>query len=318
MPEGADEPAAPNPEPGDCEDPEAVRDEATSGGPMADMVLEAAAAAMPANLLSALARHAARGARAAPGRSGAAHAAGRRGRSVGAWRGDPRTGRLAIVETLRAAAPWQRVRGRDAGRVEVRREDIRVTRFRERTETAAIFVVDASGSSALHRMAEAKGAVEMFLAECYARRDQVALLAFRGTGAQLLLPPTRSLQRARKSLAALPGGGGTPLAAGIDAAAALALDVRRKGRRPVAVFLTDGRANVARDGSPGRAGAEADADAAARLLRGAGVPALLVDTAPRPQRHARALADAMGATYLALPQGGAGRLSRAIAEIGAS
>ena len=82
------------------------------------------------------------------------------------------------------------------------------------------------------------------------RRDQVALIAFRGRGAELLLPPTRSLVRAKRSLAGLPGGGGTPLAAGIDAALALADAGAPRGGTPVVVLLTDGRANIARDGAP--------------------------------------------------------------------
>ena len=115
-------------------------------------------------------------------------------------------------------------------------------------ETTTIFVVDASGSAALHRLAEAKGAVELLLADCYIRRDQVALIAFRGSAAELLLPPTRSLARAKRSLAGLPGGGGTPLAAGLDAAFALSDSIRRKGQTPTVIVLTDGRANIARDG----------------------------------------------------------------------
>ena len=101
------------------------------------------------------------------------------------------------------------------------------------------------GSSALHRLAEAKGAVELLLADCYVRRDSVAVLAFRGRSAELLLPPTRSLVRAKRSLAELPGGGGTPLAAGIDAARELAFAVRRRGDTAVVVVLSDGRANLA-------------------------------------------------------------------------
>ncbi len=147
--------------------------------------------------------------------------------------------------------------------------------------------MDASGSAALARLAEAKGAVELLLAECYVRRDRVAVLAFRGRGAQLLLPPTRSLVRAKRSLAGLPGGGGTPLAAGIEAGAALAADVRRRGGTPTLVLLTDGRANVARDGKGNRARAEEEALAAAGRLREAGVRVLLVDTSPRPHAAQR-------------------------------
>ena len=146
-----------------------------------------------------------------------------------------------IVETLRAAAPWQRLRRRERGpRHGNRSAADRGARRRfshhapasSGRETTTIFVVDASGSAALHRLAEAKGAVELLLADCYVRRDQVALIAFRGRGAELLLPPTRSLARAKRSLAELPGGGGTPLAAAIDAAAALADAARRKGQTP--------------------------------------------------------------------------------------
>ena len=145
---------------------------------------------------------------AAPGRApGAALAAGRPASGAGS----PRPARrLNLVETLRAAAPWQPMRRRERGgagaaRVEVRPDDFRVTRFKQRTRTTTIFVVDASGSAALNRLAEAKGAVELVLADCYVRRDHVALLAFRGRGAELLLPPTRSLVRAKRSLAGLAG-----------------------------------------------------------------------------------------------------------------
>jgi magnesium chelatase subunit D len=140
----------------------------------------------------------------------------------------------------------------------------------------------------------------------------VALISFRGTIAELLLPPTRSLARAKRSLAGLPGGGGTPLAAGLDAAFALADSVRRKGQTPAMVLLTDGRANIARDGTQGRPRAEEDAVASARRLRGAGFDVVLVDTSPRPGPLAQQLAAEMGARYLALPYADAVTLSRAV------
>jgi magnesium chelatase subunit D len=144
------------------------------------------------------------------------------------------------------------------------------------------------------------------------RRDNVALIGFRGRGAELLLPPTRSLVRARRSLAGLPGGGGTPLAAGIGAALALADAVRRKGDRPVVVLLTDGRANVTRSGEGGRTQAEEEALGAARLLRGAGIAALLIDTSPRAHPLAQRLAGEMRARYLPLPYADAATVSRAV------
>jgi magnesium chelatase subunit D len=194
----------------------------------------------------------------------------------------------------------------------VRRDDFRVAVRKPRTRATAVFAVDASGSSAFNRLAEAKGAIELLLAECYVRRDRVALLAFRGREASLLLEPTRSLARAKRSLASLPGGGPTPLAAGIEAAARLADGLRRRGDAPTLVILTDGGANVSRGGATGRAGAQDDALAAAKGLRAAGLPALLVDISPRGQPLARALADAMGARYLPLPRADAAALSAAV------
>jgi magnesium chelatase subunit D len=140
----------------------------------------------------------------------------------------------------------------------------------------------------------------------------VAVLAFRGQIADLLLPPTRSLARAKRSLAALPGGGGTPLATGMDAARELAGQIGRQGDTPVVVLLTDGRANIARDGTPGRTQAGADALLAARQFKLAGLSALLIDTSPQPQVVAQALAQAMGAAYVPLPFAGAQGLSQAV------
>jgi magnesium chelatase subunit D len=234
-------------------------------------------------------------------------------------RGDPRSGaRLNLIDTLRAAAPWQRLRQsqvrRPAGaaRLQIRRDDFRVTRFKQRAESITLFVVDASGSAALHRLAEAKGAVELLLADCYVRRDQVALIAFRGTAAEVLLPPTRSLVRAKRSLAALPGGGGTPLASGLDTAVVMADMAQRRGATPTVVILTDGRANVCRDGSHGRERAFEEALESAVALRIAGIRSLVIDTSPRPHANAARLAEAMAGTYLPLPHADAQALSNLV------
>ena len=288
-----------------------------------EQLIDAVRAAMPAGLLALLQGGPARDRRAASaGRAGAMSASKQRGRPVGARRGEPRGGaRLNLIETLRAAAPWQGLRRGLPGasapaqapqRVRVEKGDLHVTRFQQRRATTTVFVIDASGSAALHRLAEAKGAVELLLADCYARRDHVAVIGFRGSTAQLLLPPTRSLVRARRSLAGLPGGGGTPLAAGLDAARQLAELVRRGGATPLLVVLTDGRANIARDAQPGRERAQADALQAARALAGLGCAALLVDTSPQPSPAAQTLALAMNARYLALPYAAAQVVSNAV------
>ena len=291
---------------------------------LAERVLEAVQAAIPAGLLASLKIGALQRAKSpTSGSAGAEQKNALRGRPVGARKGEPRAGqRINVLETLRAAAPWQRLRrstlpptSTKLPRVVVRKEDFHVTRFRQLGQTTTVFVVDASGSSALNRLAEAKGAVELLLADCYVRRDSVAVLAFRGKVAEVLLPPTRSLARAKRSLAGLPGGGGTPLATAIDAAAALAGQIKRKGETPIVVLLTDGKANIARDGSAGRGPAASDALAAAAQLRATGVSTLLVDTSPQPQSSAEQLAAAMGAQYLALPYGGAQSLNQAVRAV---
>ncbi|MGV3632935.1 MAG: magnesium chelatase subunit D [Pseudorhodoplanes sp.] len=283
-----------------------------------DMVLEAVRAAIPPGLLERIGQSGTTGMRGPNGgRSANLRVSLRRGRPAGIRAGDLKPGvRLNLVETLKAAAPWQRLRGegasRSGARVQVRREDFRIVRFKQPSETLTIFVVDASGSSAFHRLAEAKGAVELLLADCYVRRDQVALLAFRGQGADLLLPPTRSLTRAKRSLAELPAGGATPLAHGIDQACVAGQSAMRRGQTPLVVLLTDGRANIGRDGCAGREHAEADALAAGRMLRSLRINAILLDTSQHPNPAARRLADEMQARYVPLPRANAAAISGAV------
>jgi magnesium chelatase subunit D len=235
------------------------------------------------------------------------------GRRAGVRQGPLRNGaRLDLVETLKAAAPWQPVRRRErpgqAG-VQVRSSDFRIRRLVRRAQSTAIFVVDASGSAAIARLGEAKGAVELLLADSYVRRDEVALIAFRGDKAELLLPPTRSLARAKRALGDLPGGGGTPLAAGIEAAGLLAAAVASKGRSVTIVFLTDARANVARQ--PELAPLD-DADSAARQLRALGLSTVFVDTSPRPRPEGARIAASMGAKLVALPRADSGTLAAVV------
>jgi len=306
-----------------------------TAGELDQQLITAARATLPAGLLAGIGLGDSPMPRSsAAGRAGAVILKGRRGRPGGVRSGRPRHGsKLNIVATLRTAAPWQRLRRAQlqaAGarlqgaqprasaavpRVQVRVEDFCVTWFRQRSETATLFVLDASGSSAMHRLAEVKGAVELLLAECYVRRDQVAVVAFRGRSAELVLPATRSLVRAKRLLAGLPSGGATPLAAGLALAHELAGQLRRRGLAPVLVILTDGQANIARDGSAGRAAAQQDALLVARQLRAAAFRSLLIDTAPRPAPLARVLAEALQARYLPLPYADARALAGAVQSV---
>ena len=318
---------AENPQTDDDTPPEEDPDQPDPDMSLDELILEAAKASIPAGLLARLAMTKAMASRgAAGGRAGARREGSLRGRPIGTRPGLPRDGaRLALIDTLRTAAPWQTLRRREiaasaassgnprrASQIEVRASDFRVARVQERAETITIFAVDASGSSALNRLAEAKGAVELLLADCYVRRDKVAVIGFRGRAAEVVLAPTRSLVRAKRGLSGLPGGGGTPLAAGISAATELADATRRRGGTPVIVLLTDGRGNVALDGTGGRARADADARQSARRLRAAGHTALLIDTSPQPQTSARELAAEMGAAYLPLPRADATSMSRSV------
>jgi magnesium chelatase subunit D len=218
--------------------------------------------------------------------------------------------RLNILATLRAAAPWQVLRRREQiDRLIVLRDDLRVSRRKQRTEATAIFAVDASGSTAFQRLAEAKGAVETLLSECYVRRDRVAMIAFRSKTAEVLLPPSRSLERARRALTALAGGGGTPMASALDQVYAIADQVKRSGGKPIVILLTDGRANVTRTGEGDKVKAMAEAEDAAKKFAGEGFESMVMDVSPEPQKAARSLAQQLDGRYLHLPRAGASELA---------
>lgn len=286
-----------------------------------DILLEAAHAALPDGLEGLW--KAGRGMRRSSDRAsrgGATVKQAVRGRRIGVRPGKPRQpSALDVVETLKAGAPWQRMRraetGGDGSRLLLGRDDLRVRRYEQRSDATVILVVDASGSAALQRLAETKGAVELLLAEAYVRRTQVALIAFRGQTAEALLPPTRSLARARRCLSDLAGGGATPLALALEAAGALALGERSRGREPRLVILSDGRGNIALDGAAFRTRAETDTMNAARRIGAAGVRGIFIDTAARPRGDGERLAEAMGAKFAVLPRVEAGRLKAIVQAI---
>jgi magnesium chelatase subunit D len=298
--------------------PESQATEQRKSPDLSERVVEAIKANLPADVLSELSSgqgHKAAG----RNRQDAmrSKAKSRRGRRLGHKRCTSLAReRLDVLATLRTAAPWQAVRRRlaQADRMIITRDDFRVARIKQRSEATAIFAVDASGSTAFQRLAEAKGAVESVLAECYVRRDKAALISFRSKKAEVLLPPTRSLERARRALSALPGGGGTPLAAALDQVLLLAQQVRRTGSSPLVIVLTDGRANVTREGEGNKVKAMEQAEQAALVFASDHIEALVIDVSPEPQKHARALAANMGARYLAMPRARAADIARPVQQ----
>ena len=287
---------------------------------MAELMLEAALASLPADVLAQLADHktaapAGRG----QGRSGNRKPSFLRGTPMPPRPGNPRQGaRLHVLATLNAAVPRQKLRrlpSHSRAKLAIRTEDFHVHRYAEHSPTCLIFAIDASGSAALHRLAEAKGAVELLLTQSYARRDQVCVIGFRGTQAEVLLPPTKSLVRAKRSLSGLPGGGGTPLARAIEQSLQVALAEKRLGHSPSLVMLSDGRPNVTLQGQGGRAQALEDALTLARVWHGHQLPAIWLDTSARPEPQAQQVAQAMGARYVPLPLANSMRMAQAVQAV---
>jgi magnesium chelatase subunit D len=245
-----------------------------------------------------------------------------RGRYAGAATTCDGARRLALDATLRAAAAR---RAADAGQAfEITGRDVRFKRFRAKTGTLFIFAVDTSGSMALNRIGQAKGALAHLLRRSYVNRDRVALVGFRGRAAQTLLRPCGSPALARRVLDSLPVGGATPLAAGLLRVLELARRAAAEGAARVhLVLFTDGRANVPLGGARnanediGRLRVEKELLSLGASLRAAGVAATVVDTQHRftSTGEARALAAKLGGLYVQLPPlATAGALVRAFDE----
>ncbi|MCL3993362.1 putative cobaltochelatase [Streptomyces lavenduligriseus] len=234
-------------------------------------------------------------------------AAGRRsrartehGRTTGARRPQGTLTKLHLAATVQAAAPYQRARGRSGPGLVVRRDDLRQATREGREGNLVLFVVDASGSmAARQRMSAVKGAVLSLLLDAYQRRDKVGLVTFRGTSAEVALPPTSSVDAAAARLESLPTGGRTPLAAGLlKAHEVLRVErLRDPARRPLVVVVTDGRAT----GGPEPV---LLASRAAGLFAAEGVASVVVDCESGPVRLGLAgqLAGELGGTAVTLDE----------------
>jgi len=224
-----------------------------------------------------------------PGRRSAARTG--RGRTVGTLPTSARTGPIHLQATLVAAAPFQSGRGRQGGKILLAATDLRRAERRGKQGNLVLFVVDASGSMAARaRMSEVKGAVLGLLMDAYQRRDKVGLITFRDKGAELVLPPTSSVENAARRLDAIQTGGRTPLAAGLAKTVQVINTERLRDplRRPLVLLITDGRADRA---SAARAGAG---------LRGHDLVVLDCERGPVRLRLAEKLAGDLGAEYLRL------------------
>lgn len=297
-------------EPNDTTDPGAENDSLELPE---DLVIEAVKAILPKDMLNQISAKKSARVRSNGDGFGLAQKSALRGRPLPALIGRPNDqARIDILSSLRTAAPWQKLRRSQSSsdaRIIIFPSDLHIQRFQNRSERVVIFSVDASGSAAMNRLGEAKGAVELMLAQAYSKRDYVALIGFRDGRADILLPPTRSLVQAKKNLAALAAGGGTPLAMGMNSALNLATLVRRSGKLPSMAFLTDGRGNIDLEGQPGRQKAMSDAAHVAEMGRTLNVPAIFIDCGRRGNHELANIADKMGGEYLCLPRANAQEIS---------
>ena len=312
--EPPDQQAQQDPPPADQSSQDEPPTDSPSAEDLQEMMIASALASLPPNLLDSLLTKPGSSQGNSSGRSGQFRSDMQRGRPLPPRPGRPAGhARLHVLATLRSAAPKQKLRsGAGQGRIAIRSEDFHVHRYQQNSSSCMILALDASGSAALQRLAEAKGAVELLLQQSYARRDSVCIVAFRGAKAQLLLPMTRSLVRAKRAMTGLPGGGGTPLALALKMACEQSIQLQRQGVTPILVVLSDGRANVTLQGLGGRAQAQADALLWVQQWRRTGHRSLWIDTSVQPDPQVENLADAMGASYMPMPQVQAQRMATAM------
>jgi len=208
---------------------------------------------------------------------------------------------LAFDATLRAAAPFQLAREKNGNSVAIHESDFREKIREKKVGNLVLFVVDASGSmGARQRMVASKGAVLSMLMDAYQKRDKVGLIAFKGDSAELLLPPTSSIELAQKYLQEMPTGGKTPLSQGlVKGYEVIKTELQRDPDTcPFLVLISDGRANVSMNGgSPLQ-----ETKTVASRLREEGIQSAVIDTENSMIKFglAQQISTALGATYLTL------------------
>jgi magnesium chelatase subunit D len=310
-------PQTPPPENGNNEESQTNEPQLPSPEDLSNMLLETIETVLPESMLNLNFAQQRKG---KSGKRGVAENK-RRGKYIRAVSGSLQEGKLALIPTLMAAAPWQRTRrtepqGRVKNRLIIKKEDIRIKRFRDKAGTLFVFVVDSSGSMALNRMRQAKGAVSHLLQSAYIHRDQVALVAFRGKKAEVLLPPSQSVERAKRELDVLLTGGGTPLASALLTAWKTIVQMRDKSNlQATLVLITDGRANVALDQSQGdREKIQKELDELSALIRSDNIHSIVIDTQMNflTKGEAQQLAQKLGGKYVYLPNARAEQIAQAI------
>jgi magnesium chelatase subunit D len=216
--------------------------------------------------------------KAGSGRRSKAESDNKSGRYIKSRIPEGKTNDIAFDATFRAAAPYQIQRGNREVAVAIESQDIRQKVREKKIGNTIMFVVDSSGSmGANRRMVETKSAILSLLVDAYQKRDKVSLVAFKGDKAELLLPPTSSVELAKRQLEDLPTGGKTPLSKGLLKGFEVLRNELDKNKKisPLFIIISDGKANVSIDEA---VNPFEEAKSIARQIKQLGINCIVIDT----------------------------------------